>query len=86
MPHAKRPFNRPVVILGFGPAAMSAVDALRGVGYAGDIVVVTDGGSLPASRAHLLLRRGRRRESASSGAHATSKSAGSQWCRTSSNT
>lgn len=43
------PSTDPVVILGFGPAAMSAVDALRGVGYAGDIVVVTDGGSLPAS-------------------------------------
>lgn len=43
------PPSDPVVILGFGPAAMSAIDALRGAGYAGEIVVITDGEALPSS-------------------------------------
>ncbi len=43
------PPNRPVVILGFGPAAMSAIDALRAAGYAGEIIVITDSDPLPAS-------------------------------------
>lgn len=43
------PPSDPVVILGFGPAAMSAIDTLRGAGYAGEIVVITDGEALPSS-------------------------------------
>ena len=43
------PPSDPVVILGFGPAAMSAIDALRGAGYAGEIVIITDGEALPSS-------------------------------------
>lgn len=43
------PPSDPIVILGFGPAAMSAIDALRGAGYAGEIVVITDGEALPSS-------------------------------------
>lgn len=39
----------PVIILGLGPAAVSAIDALRDAGYAGDILAITAGEELPAS-------------------------------------
>lgn len=41
--------SKPVVVLGFGAAAVSAVCALRAAGYDGSLTVVTDAGSNPYS-------------------------------------
>ena len=41
--------NRPVVVLGFGAAAVSAVCAIREAGYEGPLVVATDAGPEPYS-------------------------------------
>ena len=45
----KRVASNPVVVLGFGAAAMSAVLALRDSGYTGSIAIVTDAGPEPYS-------------------------------------